>query len=179
MMLMEKRRRRNERKAVAKRVALYGGIFFFLAVIQCAFFSRLDFLPATPDLLVAAVAVIAVTDTKETAMISALVGGVVIDAIGGVGMYLSPVLYLIVAVVIGIFAKKMNDSYPSWVALMPTVCLLRALFTMGQTALFGGAFVFTRVLTGILLPELIVTFIFALPLYPLIRLCALPLKRLR
>ena len=162
-----------------KRILIYSLIMFFLSVVECSFFARINFLPATPDLVLVAVTLIAIIDTKETALVCSIIGGVMTDAIGTTGIYLSPVLYLAAAVAICIVSKKMMPRYPSWIATFPVACLMRGAFTLFEIMLFGGNFVFGAVLRYIILPELICTVIFALPIYPIVRLCTLPFARRR
>lgn len=159
-----------------KRIGIYAAFMFLLAVAQCSFFARIEKLPATPDLILAAVTVIAVTDRWESAAISGIVGGIIIDALGGVGIYLSPVLYFAAALVVWTISQKMMTRYLSWLAVFPVACLMRAAFTILLIFLSASAFEFTDALLYIILPEAIVTLVFALPQYPLIRLCTLPFQ---
>ena len=168
-------RSRSEGLAAVKRVLVYSLWMFILAIAESSFFAGIRILPATPDLILAAVAVIAVTDTRECAAASGIIGGVMADAIGGVGVYLSPMFYLAVAVVTALLSKKMMSRYMSWLALFPIALIMRGMLTAAICYFVGGGSVFSEVLTGIILPEAIVTLIAALPLYPLIRVSILPL----
>ena len=150
---------------------------FLLSVAQCSFFARIESLPATPDLILAAVTVIAVTDRWENGAISGVIGGVRIDAVGGVGIYLSPALYLAAALVIWAISQKMMSRYLSWLAVFPVALLMRAVFTLLQIFLSANAFEFKAALLYIILPEAIVTLVCALPQYPLLHLCTLPFRK--
>lgn len=162
-----------------KRSAVYVLVMFLFAVMRCSFFENLAFMPASPDLVLAAVSVIAFTDSKETAVIAATAGGIITDAIGGAGAYLSPLLYFAVAMIIGIFAKKMMEKYLSWLALLPVACILAALVTFLENFVGVAGASAIDILLNTVLPELAVSALLALPIYPLIRLCVLPFKKRR
>ncbi len=176
-MTADKRRKKGIIRERAKRSTLYGVIFFFIAILQCSFFSGLDFLPAVPCLTIGAVAVIALQDDIEAALIAGIIGGVITDALGGTGIYLSPVLYLAAALAVGLLAKKMMVSFLSYIALLPIACVLRGMFTLLEIYIYRGDIAWKATLLGTVLPELLLTFVLALPLYPIIRICTKPLLR--
>lgn len=172
MMRTDKRRNSSIKSALTKRIAVYTLLFFVLSVIECSFLGRIEILPASPDLLIAAVAAIAVIDRHEGTLVSAIIAGIMIDAIGGVGIYLSPLVYFVIALLITLIAKKMMTSYLSYLAILPIVCLLRAAATIGEAYIYRQGYSIVEILKYAVLPEAICTLIFALPLYPLVALCA-------
>ena len=177
--MMQGTRRPIRDTSLVTHTATYSAVIFLLAVAQCSFFARIEKLPAIPDLILAAVAVVAVIDRWETAILSGIVGGVVIDALGGVGISLSPLFYFVVALVLGALAKKMMQSYLSWVAVMIPALALRAVFTVIQVLLLGNGGGIVQILGQIVLPELICTAVFSLPIYPLILLSTFFIRRRR
>ncbi|MBQ8849585.1 MAG: hypothetical protein IJ011_04560 [Clostridia bacterium] len=171
-MMTARYQKRKETENELKRIAVYSALLFFLAVAESSFFGAVDILPSTPDLILGAISVIAVTDKRETAAITAIVGGVMADAICGVGIYLSPIFYFAVALILHPLAKKMLKSYLSWLAIFPSALLMRALYTFGRAYLFGGGLGASEILRYAVLPEAICTAVFSLCLYPLIMLLA-------
>lgn len=167
------------RPELVKRIVIYGLLIFFLSVAMSSFFANLRHLPATPDLMLGAVLAVAVIDDRRTAAIVAVVGGVAVDALGGVGISLSPLLYLSVILTVGILSEKMLPRFLSWLILLLPSLLLRALFTLAGFWLYTGGGSFSGIVSGVLLPEAVCTLIFSLPLYFLVTLCALPLKERR
>ena len=155
-----------------KRVLLYSAVIFLLAVARGSFFARLEILPVSPDLVLAVVAAVAVVDSIETAAITGVIGGVITDAVCGYGMYLSPAVYLVAAVVIAMATKKMMPRYLSWLATLPIACLIGGGATLLKCFLFGPSAAFVQLIRYIIIPEFVVTVIFALPLFPLIKLCS-------
>lgn len=172
-----RRRERSEYLEMAKRLSVYAVIMFLLAIVQNSFLSRLNILPVTPCLVIGAVAVIAVIDSMETAAIGGIVGGLMTDALGGDGIYLSPLFFFITALLVAVFASKMMTAFPSFMALMPIACLTNGGLTLLRIFLLYGTVEWGHVALRVLLPEFICVFCFALPLYPLIRLCVLPMLR--
>lgn len=160
-----------------KRTLIYALVLFLLAVLRVSFFARIEKLPASPDLVLAAVVAIAVIDKREVSSVSGIIGGVMTDALGGVGIYISPLFYFTVALVLGTLAKKMMQSYTSWAVVMLPALAARALFTLVQVILFGPDAPVLQILRQVVLPECICTAIFSLLIYPLICLCILPLRR--
>lgn len=169
--------KRKETEGQIKRIAVYSLLLFILRVAECSFFGGIRLLPAVPDLVLGALTVIALIDTRETAMISAIIGGVLTDAIGASGIYLSPLFYFCVALLLSLLSKKMMRSYLSYLALMPIALLARAVFTLGKGWLFGNGLGALEILRYAVLPEAICTAVFCLALYPIICICADPLLR--
>lgn len=175
-MMTAKYQKRKRLEGQIKRIAVYSGILFLLAVAESSFFGAIKYLPATPDLILAALVAIAITDTPETAVVSAIIGGVLADAVGGVGNYLSPAFYFATVLIICIFSKKMMRSYLSYLALIPAALVARALFTLGSAYLFTNGLGFVEILRYAVLPETICTAVFSLALYPIIYICVIPLR---
>ncbi len=168
--------KRKQLEGQIKRICIYSLLLFLLRIAECSFFERLQILPAAPDLILAALTVVALIDTRETSLLTAIVGGVLTDAVGSTGIYLSPLFYFVLVLILSSFAKKMMKSYLSYLALMPLSILLRALYTFGRGALFGNAAVL-GILRYACLPEAICTAVFCLAVYPITVICVEPLLR--
>ena len=169
-MMISGYKRRKHTEAQIKRIFIYSVILFLLTVAENSFFGSLRLLPSTPDLILGAVAVIALTDSRETSCIMAIIGGIMADAICGVGIYLSPILYFVVVLLICPFSKKMMRSYLSWLAILPLALIMRALYTVAKAYIFGSGIEIVQLLRYAVLPEAICTAIFSLCLYPIITL---------
>ena len=175
---MRRRVRRGVRirPDVWKRVAVYGLLLLILGAAMCSFFAQLTRLPATPDLILGAVLAIALLDGRKTAAIVGVFGGIVIDSLGGVGVSLSPLLYLVVVLTVGGISEKMLPGFFSWLCLLLPSLLLRGLFTALGFLFYTGGLPVGEVLRSVILPEAICTVIFCCPLYFLVKLCVLPIK---
>ena len=169
-MTIQKYNRQKETENIIKRVCVYSLFIFILAVAETSFFGLIDLLPATPDLILAVICAVALTDSRKTAFLTAIMGGVISDAICGVGIYLSPIFYFLLVLILSPIAKKMMKSYLSWLALMPVALILRAAYTLGRAYLFGNGLHFGEILKYAVLPEAVCTLIFSLSIYPTVRL---------
>ncbi len=163
--------RRNEasRSAVVRRILLYGALFFFTALLQCSFFTELSFLRAIPNLTLGALVAVSLFDSRETAVISAVASGFLLDTLGGSGLSLTPIFFLLIAVIFSAAAKKILPSFLTYSVLMFPASICGVLYTLlmlkvnGSTAPFGALFAST------LLPELILTLLLSLPICFIVR----------
>ena len=162
---------------VWKRVLLYGIFLLILAVTQCSFLARLHILPATPDLILCALLAILVLDSTPAAAIAAVGGGLLIDAIGGVGVSWSPLLYLVLIALLGILAGKMLSGFAAYFVLLLLSLPLRAGFVAWELWRGVPDFSWGAVFRTVLLPEAIATLALGIPIYFLGKLCMLPLAR--
>ncbi len=173
-------RRRYRRREISpdliKRILLYGFLLLFLAAAESAFFGRLKYLPAVPDLILGATVAVTLLDSQRAGALVGAVGGFLSDALGSVGLSLSPILYLLVALTVGSLAEKMMGRLPSFSLLMLPALLFRGLFTLGQATLLWGYSPIPTVLRQMVLPEMIWTAILCLPMYGLVKLCTLAFR---
>ena len=164
-------RSRRARGEILRRTAVWGSLLFLLAVSEGAFFARLHFLPATPDLILGAVIAIALADSVPVAAIAAVGGGFLVDAMGGTGAYLSPILYFVAVLAVSGMAEKMMARILSWILLMMPALLLRAGTTYLNVRLAYGSVSLRELLLHTLLPEASVTLLLGIPLYFIVFLC--------
>ena len=165
------RRKQAAKMAVIKRIIIYGITFFILGVAQCSFFNELSFLSATPNIILGAVAAVSLLDSQRAAAICGIASGFMIDALGGTGISISPIEFLCVALLCSEIAKKILPTFISWVLLLIPASLLGAVFTVANVFLLIGKFHVSDILKTVLLPETVLTVIFSLPLFFIIKLC--------
>ena len=154
-----------------KRIGLLALLFLILGAAQCSFFARLDFLPATPDLMLAAVCALLLLEERPTVWISAVSAGFLIDVMGGSAPVLSPLFYLAVTVILAIPAQKMLPRFLSWMLLMLPATALRLLVSAIRLTLAEGFRIFPEALWRFLLPELLSTVLLSIPVFFLVKLC--------
>lgn len=170
------RYRKEIRPDMVKRIVLYGILLLFLAALQCSFFARLQFLPATPDLILCAVLGILLLDCDSAAFISAVVGGLMLDAIGGLGIAWSPLFYFMVTAVMSLTVKKVIPGLVSFLVLLLPSLFLRAGFTALDVWMSGGLLSASELIKKILLPEAVITFLCGFIVYALVCLFRLPIR---
>lgn len=170
---------RNLKKAgfsqnFVRRLIIYGLMTLILGSAQCAFFPMLDFCPATPDLIMGMLLAIALIDSIKSAAITAVCAGFFMDAIGSVGLAISPVVYFLFVLAVGALSGKVLKSFASFALLLvPTAIYRGAVTLLCYTVKLGANIaISTDTLTGIILPEMITTFLLCLPIYFIVKLCS-------
>lgn len=168
-------RRTNEasRSAILRRILIYTPLFFILGVAQCSFFTELSFISAVPNIVMGAIAAIALLDSQHTSIICALASGFMIDALGSSGISLAPISFLVIALVASEISKKILPTFISYLAVLVPSAIINTLFTVIKIFFATKELRVLSILKTILLPEFILTLIFSLPLFFIIRFLAL------
>lgn len=156
-----------------RQVLIYGLLLFLLSVVQCSFLAQLKFLPATPDLILAALCALLLTEERSPVLIGAVAGGFLIDAIGTSGLFLSPLFYLAAALILAPIAAKLLPRFLSWLLLMLPALLLRLGYSALRLTLSEGVSHLLQGLLQVLLPELLLTLLLSIPVFFLVKLCVL------
>jgi rod shape-determining protein MreD len=158
------------RAGVIKKAVILGFAAFILAVLQCSFLSGLSFLSATPDIVMGAVAAVALFNDERTATVFAISAGFILDALGGSGIPISPLTMLLASVLFSLLSKKMLKGFFPYSLLLLLASAAAAIFTAFSLLLAGRDVVADFIVKSIMIPEFILTFIFSVPLYPLFKL---------
>ena len=161
----------NIKLSVMRRVIFYGVLFFILCVAQSSFFGRLSFLSVVPNLALGGVAAVALLDEEKCAIICGIAAGFLADAIGGSGISLSPLIFMIAAIVCSEISKKMLSHFVSWLLLMLIAAALGAMGTLLNIAVNTAGADIASIFKGLLLPEILATYFISLPIFFLVKLC--------
>lgn len=163
--MVNRRNKEARRSAVVRRILFYTPTFFILGVLQCSFFTELSFISAVPNIVMGAVATVAFLDSQNASIVCALASGFMIDALGTSGISLSPIAFLVVALVASEISKKILPTFVAYFAVIIPSVVLNSIFTMIKIFLATKELRFLSILKPILLPEFILTLIFSLPLF--------------
>ena len=160
-------RRTNEarRSAILRRIFIYTPLFFILGVAQCSFFTELSFISAVPNIVMGAIAAIALLDSQRASIVCALASGFMIDALGSSGISLSPIAFLVIALAASEISKKILPTFISYLAVLVPSAIINTAFTVIKIFFATKELRFLSILKTILLPEFILTLIFSLPLF--------------
>lgn len=165
------------RPELIKRVIIYGILILLISSAQCSFFASLKICPATPDLIIGVVLAVSLLDSIKAAAAVGIAAGFVADALGSAGSFaFSALFYLICAVILGSAACKMLPRFLSFLCLMIPALALRAVYTTLCVCLKIRSIPPLSVLPSLLLPEIIVTAVLCIPLYPIVKLCVIPMR---
>jgi len=156
-----------------KKGLCYGGLILFFSLLQVTLVPRYPIFGVSPDLVLSCVLAAAMFEGAKFGAVTGVAAGFFIDAIGSVGLSLSPLLYCIFGYVTGICAEflfrrglisfTMAVSVGYFLRGFATVILISAAWKDYSTA-----FVFLRVV----LPEIALSIIFSYPVYFCFRLLA-------
>lgn len=164
-----------EKRMILRRVLIYGCAAFLLGVLQCSFFSRLKPFGATPDLILGSLCAIALLDNKKSAVVYAIGAGYFIDALGSVSPSFGALFYLVCAVIAVTVAEKIIPQFFSFAILLLPMLVCRALYTYLSLWLSLGSLPPIGASMGLILPEMLSTFVVCLPVYFVIKLCTIPI----
>lgn len=160
------------------KIILFFLLIFGSAVVQTSFFGAARFFPATPDLLMAAVIGIAVYDGERSAAVAGIAAGVLAETLGGSGIMLLPVFYLLVGYVYGIVSRIfLKKNFLSWLVYMLIAANVRLVYSFAYLMITEADLNLFTALTNILIPEFFMTMIFSIPIFFFSRICARPFHK--
>ena len=166
------RKKGNFSLTLTKRVIIYGILTLVLCTAQCSFFSTLKPFGATPDLILGMLIGIILLDSPSAAAVCALVAGYIIDAIGAVPPAFSPIYYLACVALLALLSAKMLPRFISYGMLTGAALVGRAAFTFINICISNASLPSVKYALTVILSEAISTFVFCLPVYFIMKLCA-------
>ncbi len=160
-------------QALLKKSIVWGIWLFFLTIIQTSFFSVLRVFGAVPDLVLPAVIVIAVYDRERMGTIAGIMGGFFADALGGSGISLSPISYMICGITVALLAYSvLRRDFASWLVGVVISLVIGGVFSVITAFLAhrNASFGFAKIFSELLVPQFFASLILALPIYFLTKL---------
>ena len=155
-----------------RHILIYGTAQLLLCLLQTTLFARFRILGITPDLCLLLTLGAAMHEGSECGGAVGLFCGFLECALGGIGSSALPILFLILGYGVGqLSGRTLPRTFPSYLILAASLCVLRPAVTLAAIGLAAQteAFELPVILRGTLLPEMLVNFLFSLPMYPLIR----------
>ena len=160
------------RSQTIKKTAIYGAMIFLISIAQCSFLANLTFLKITPNVVIGAIAAVALFENERVTTVYAIASGFVLDAVGGSGILVSPLVFLIISVLLSLISSKILGSFFPYTLLLLVASALSGLSTYLRLILAGSLPEYSFLFGKLLLPEFISTFVLSLPLYPIFKLAA-------
>lgn len=159
---------------IAKYTA-YTLLCVFMALLQTTFFSRFRPFSSSPDILILTIATIGFYDNEKSASILGVFLGFVASAIGGTGISLLPLIYMLV----GYFSGLLADDYYRRSILLYIIyvigcCVIRFFTTSIYIAFTWQSVDIIDAMSDVLIPE----FLSTATLSPLPALLLLPVYKL-
>lgn len=148
-------------------------LLFILLMLQTTFFVRFAPFGAVPDLVLAFVTALGVSEGKEKGGVWGLIAAVLVESLGGTGMNLTllPLLYFPCGYFAGYAAKEhLSDTIPVRAIYISTACLARAIVTsVCATSLLSANL--WQILGDIVVPEFFSTLLLSVPVHVIVWLC--------
>ena len=148
-------------KTIAYKCAIYTVALFILAVAQTVFFSKINLLSATPDLLLAAIVLLCMNEDHRVCSICAIVSGFFYSALGAAEHPVYIIFSFLCGYILWIIAERsFGKGYRSFLALSALTFCAKGLFNLAYLSLFSNSFPLIRILVSIVLPEIISSMVF-------------------
>ncbi|MBQ9759775.1 MAG: rod shape-determining protein MreD [Clostridia bacterium] len=166
-------RQAQTRSEIIRYCVIIGTTLFLLAIIQTSVMGRIKPFGVTPDLIITAVLTVTLICGYHAGSITGIAAGFIIDALASTGISLLPLIYFIMAYLIGYYVKVLNaHGYLSYLICFAIALGVRFLTTFAYTLLTYREIDFSSFLLSLALPELLGTLLFgALIFFPLLGIC--------
>jgi len=161
----------EQKRRIIRLTIIYGLIIFVFSILQSSFFSILSLFNATPNLMLIIVIGAAIYEDERVASVVGIAAGVFMEAQGGMGLPVLPLLLFLLGYMSGIITKQLSkDGFLIYLIYMLIGILAGSVITLIQTALFANNYNLPQIFINILLPEYLYTFILSIPCYLLFKL---------
>lgn len=143
-------------KAIAYKCSVYSIALFVLSIAQVTFFSKINVLGATPDLMLGAVLLIAMKDDQQVSSICGIVSGFLYCTMGGFVYPFYMMFSFLCGYVLWIISDRfLGKNYVSYLALAVLAFSLKALFNVIEASLFAYTINILNMFTKAIIPEFI------------------------
>lgn len=162
------------------KIAVCAALTILFALLQTTIFARFRPFGSIPDLMLALVIAIGMTEGEKWGAVWGLICAFIIESLGASGVSLLPLLYMpagfFCPVVTGLY---FTDTPPVRLIFTAVTGLGRALITLVYLALTVTEFELPRLLSSVVFPEFASTFVMALPVHLLVYLALRPFHKSR
>ena len=158
--------RAQTRARAARYILSISGAILLLAVLQTTLFARARIFGAIPDLMLCAVICIAYFLGRYAGAVTGIGAGVLIEALGSVGVSILPVVYLLCGYLAGHYARAVTPKrYGAYLVYLAVALPVRAATTLTYACLSYHSIDLPKILLQTVLPELVATAICGCVLY--------------
>ncbi|MBR3845779.1 MAG: hypothetical protein IKM40_04315 [Clostridia bacterium] len=147
-------------RTVAYKSAIYGALLFLIGTAQVTFFSKINILGATPDLLLGALLVIAMLDDERVSAVCGIISGVIYVSLGTTTLPFYLIFSFLCACVLPVVSRLLfGKNYPSFLALSVITFSFKAAYNLALIFIGGGYGLFAS-LGSAVIPEFISSLVF-------------------
>lgn len=149
-------------KIILYKCAFYGAALFIIGVLQTTFFTKINVWGATPDLLLAALAALALYEDGRVVSICGIISGVFYCALGGFSIPFYIIFSFLSAYALYIVAENgVPKRHFSFFALAILAFGAKAIFNLADISLAAHSFGVIKATTNIIIPEFVSSMIFS------------------
>ena len=160
----------NKSKLLGYKAMLYGAALFVLSIMQTSFFSQINILGATPDLLLGAVLTLAMFEDHKTSAVCGIIAGFFNCALGG-AMYPIYILFSFMCgyVFWNVSERVFGKNYVSFISLALLTYGAKALYNLVELSLTAHSFNVLSAVVNVALPEFLSSMLFCSISYGIFR----------
>ena len=147
---------------IVLKYALCAVTLLLTAAFQTSFFASSGLFAAVPDLLLTLVAGLALIEGEKCGSVCGIFAGLLAFSLGGTGTMFLPVFYCLEGYIYGVIGRTVfRRNLLSWTVYTVPLVLARSLLSLVYLLIAERIAQFWPVFLGILLPELVLTFLFS------------------
>lgn len=144
---------------VVKHV-VYAIAGLLLILLQISFFPKIRPFGAAPDVLIVAVFAVAMFENERVGAVFGLAVGFVVEAAGGIGVSLLPLVYMLVGYICGVVATEYyKRSFVLFLIFDASILLVRMFTTLMYIVFTWSVVDLSIVLPKVLIPEALSTLV--------------------
>ena len=149
-----------------KKGLCYGGLTLFFALLQVTLIPRYPIFGVQPDLVLSCVLAASMFEGAKFGSVIGVAAGFFIDAIGSVGLSLSPLIFCVFGYVTGICAEFLfRRGLISFTMSVIVGYFLRGFATIFLVSAVWNDYSTTFVFLRVALPEIALSVVFSYPVY--------------
>lgn len=143
-------------KSIAYKCFVYSFALFILSTMQVTFFSKINVLGATPDLLLGGVLLIAMKDDIRVSAICGIVSGFLYCSMGGFSYPFYMIFSFLCGYTLwGVSDRFLGKNYISYLVLAIVTYALKALYNLLEASLFAESFNLLNTFSNAIFPEFV------------------------
>ena len=160
----------RDTKLFLRKSLIWFLIIFAASLIQTSFLAVLEPIGAVPDLVLLVSMGAGYFVSRYQGAIFGLASGVIIYALGDIGLAFLPIVYALAGFLAGVLVEKIfKGKFAVWCIYCVGGALFKAVYSLFCTIVFSGEFQLWAVLGRTVLPELVGTVLLGAALYVPIR----------
>ena len=141
-------------------------VLFFASLVQTSFLPSLGLFGAVPDLVLTLVAGVAFYLGVIDGALFGLVGGILVDGLGGAGLSLAPLFYVVVGVLGGLLSSSaFANKFMHWTIYSAMFCIAKAFYSMFRILVGSGEVRLGAAFVASVVPECVGTLVIAILMF--------------